>query len=237
MEYIIGRESGAAAPRLCIKQGEKSFFFGSPGSVPKSVSRSHCRLTVAGDGKMTVNNVSDQNSLFVNGLEYKSKTITKEDLIELGADRYRLELPSILALLNQGDNAPKSKAEPQTYHLAHLKTIWGTYSDTKLKNQIRERNFNALSSIPGVISMVSIGLSFIPGLRAVFITIAAAFAIAFVLIRMDKAKKTPLQQKALEEKFQDDYVCPHCKRFLGYQRYDLVLRNGECPKCRSKFVE
>ncbi len=59
MDIIIGREAGAASPRLCLKQGEKAFYIGTPGSVPKSVSRSHCRLSIGSDGSMTLSNVEN----------------------------------------------------------------------------------------------------------------------------------------------------------------------------------
>lgn len=238
MDIIIGREAGAAAPRLCIKQGEKVLYFGTPGSVPKSVSRSHCRLQKDGE-KMTICNVSDQNSLFVNGLEYKSKIITKTDLIELGPERYRLDLAGVLALFQKGAKQQNPGEEAKTYHIAHLKTIWDNYSQGKMDIQIRQGKFNAVSAIPGVLSMVSIALSFVftDNIRIVFISIAAVLAIAFAIVRINNAGKIPLRQKEMDERFQDDYVCPHCKHFLGNQNYKLVLKNGGCPWCKSKFVE
>ena len=232
IDVIIGRESGTETPRLCVKMGEKTFFFGKPGSVPKTVSRSHCRLLTDGN-KMTISNVSDQNSLYVNGMEYKSKSISKTDLVELGPERYRLDLPEILEQMEKLPAQDISGA----YYITHLKTIWDNYSNNKMAIQIRERKINALSAIPGVISMISIALSFIDGLRAIFITVAAVFALTFALVRIKSAGNVPLRQKELDERFQDEYVCPHCKHFLGNQRYDLVLRNGGCPWCKAKFRE
>lgn len=63
MEVIIGRESGVAEPRLCIKIGNTTKYMGAPGSVPKSVSRSHCVISIDGDN-MRINNISDQNALY-----------------------------------------------------------------------------------------------------------------------------------------------------------------------------
>lgn len=238
MDIIIGRESGASAPRLCIKQGDNSFFWGAPGSVPKTVSRSHCLLQVSGK-QMTITNVSDSNSVFVNGLEYKTKTISKTDLIELGPDRYRLDLAGVLGLFQKYSTPRNPGMEPKTYHIEHLKTIWDNYSQGKIDIQIRQGKFNAVSAIPGVLSMVSIALSFVfaDTIRIVFITIAAILAIAFIIVRLNNAGKIPLKQKEMDERFQDEYVCPHCKHFLGHQNYKLVLKNGGCPWCKSKFVE
>lgn len=239
MDLIIGRESGSAAPRLCIKQGEKAFYLGASGSVPKTVSRSHCRLQIEQNGEMTISNVSDQNSLFVNGLEYKTKAITKNDLVELGADHYQLDVQAILAMLKKGPAKPVNANEPPTYHITHLKTIWEKYSKEKMDIQVSQGKFNAASTIPGILSMVSIALSFVftDAVRIVFISIAAFLAIAFVIVRLNNADKIPMRQKALDDKFQDDYVCPHCKHFMGNQSYKLILKNGSCPWCKSKFTE
>ncbi len=231
MEATIGRESGAAAPRLCIKIGNTSKFIGEPGSVPKSVSRNHCRLELQDDGRIRISNISDQNSLFVNGTEYKTKLIVKEDLVQLGSERYTLDVKAVLKVLSNDNSQPKS------FKISYLKGVWDNYSQAKLDIQIHERKVNALSAIPGVISMISIALSFIDGLRAIFITIAAIFALAFALIRMKNADKVPLEQKELDERFQDEYVCPNCKHYLGYKSYKLVLKDGGCPWCKAKYTE
>lgn len=237
-DLIIGREAGSSAPRLCVKQGERSFFIGTPGSVPKSVSRSHCRVQIDGD-KMVLSNVSDSNAVLVNGLEYKTKNINMTDLIELGPERYRLDLSCVLALFEKDSKQQKDEEKAKTYHIAHLKTIWENYSEGKMDIQIGQGKMNAVSAIPGVLSMISIALSFVftDAIRIVFITIAAILAFSFAIVRINNAGKIPLKQKEMDERFQDDYVCPHCKHFLGNQNYKLVLKNGGCPWCKSKFIE
>lgn len=238
MDIIIGRESGASAPRLCIKQGDKSFFLGVPGSVPKTVSRSHCLLQIAGD-KMTISNVSDSNSVYVNGLEYKTKTITKTDLIELGPERYHLDLSEVLALFQKSTKGQAPGAETKTYHIAHLKTIWDNYSNDKVNAQVQERRINNVSSIMGILSSLGLICAIIPalaGIRVFTITITIVLGGVFFYIRSRRVN-LPVEQKKADECFQDEYVCPHCKHFLGNQSYKLVLRNGGCPWCKSKFVE
>ena len=49
MELQIGRESGTESPRLAIVYDGKTNYYGQPGSVPKSVSRKHCLVTVGED--------------------------------------------------------------------------------------------------------------------------------------------------------------------------------------------
>lgn len=232
MNLIIGRESGVVAPRLCIKDGNRTKFIGQPGSVPKTVSRNHCRIEKTNDGKLRITNISDQNSVYVNGIDCQSKTIDKNDLVELGTDHYRLDLASVVKVIESVD-------VPTSYSIIHLKQIWDNYSQAKLDMQIRERKINALSAIPGVISMISIALSFIDGFRAVFISVAAICAMVFAIIRLKGAENGPLKQRELEDGFQDDYVCPNpkCHHFLGNRSYKLVLKDGCCPWCKSKYTE
>ena len=234
MNVIIGRESGVAEPRLSVKTGNKTKYIGTPGSVPKSVSRSHCAISIEGDC-LSINNVSEQNVVYVNGMEYKSKSISPADVIELGPDRYALDLQAVLNAVQSADVG--RTPEFGSYDIKPLKQVWNDYTQAKLDIQIRERKIGALSAVPGVISMISIALSFIEGLRVVFIAIAAVFALVFAAIRIKSAGKVPMLQKELEEKFQDNYVCPHCSHFLGNQRYEVILRNGGCPWCKSKFRE
>ena len=88
MEIIIGRESGKEQPRLSILADGQNLIMGEPGSVPKSVSRSHCRIDKGNDGKMAITLIAETNQLFVNGVEYKAKAISKDDFIELGIDAW-----------------------------------------------------------------------------------------------------------------------------------------------------
>lgn len=234
MDVVIGREPGVAAPRLCIKEGNNAKYLGQQGSVPKTVSRNHCRVESIGDGKYRITNISNQNSVFVNGLECQTKTICKDDLVELGADHYKLNLSVIIKAF--------AKEEPKTYSISHLKKVWDEYSQAKLEMQIDERKFNALSTIPGTVSLISFAMTFIPrlqGLRVVFIPVAAIFALVFVVFRFKIAKNVPLKQRELDDIFQDNYICPNpeCHHFLGNNSYKLILKNGSCPYCKSKFIQ
>lgn len=240
MDVIIGREAGAAAPRLCVKYGDKSFFLGTPGSVPKSVSRSHCRLQINGDN-MTISNVSDSNSVLVNGLEYKTKSISKTDLIELGPDRFPLDLSGVLALFAKGPGRQSPGEDVKTYHIAHLKIIWDNYSNGKVNTQVQERRINNASGAVGIVSTIGLICTVVPipalaQIRIIALTITIILGGVFFYIR-SKRVNLPVEQKRIDERFQDEYVCPHCKSYLGNQSYKLILRNGSCPRCKSKFVE
>lgn len=243
MEIIVGRESGAAEPRLCIKTGNVTKYLGAAGSVPKSVSRSHCVIVIDENNAIKINNVSDQNALFINGMEYKSKAVSESDLVELGPDRYRLDVKAVINAATATASKPSAAntpPAPKTYNISGLKKIWREYDKAKEDIQVRERKIGAFSAISGVITPISMTFALVMdniNIKYMSGFITAICAVSFLVIRVKRAADVPALQKKLDEKFQDNYVCPHCSHFMGNQRYELILRNGGCPWCKSKFTE
>lgn len=233
IEIIIGREAGVEKPRLALMAGDKTAYCGNPGSVPRSVSRKHCRLVIHEDSTLSVSDLTDNNFMYVNGSDCKSRGhITVNDKVELGPDRYCLELSTIVKVF----------AAQQTYHIAPLKDIYDNYYKVKLDNQIRQGKLNALSALPGVLSMSSMVLAICldnEGIRIVMIVLAAVFAVGVVIIRMKNSSNNPLKMKQLDDDYHDSYVCPNpsCQHFLGAMQYKDLLKNGACPYCKAKFVE
>ena len=60
--------------------------------VTKTMSREHCKLTINDDGTATIENINPRNVTFVNGQPVMSKVISGTDVVELGGDRYKLDL-------------------------------------------------------------------------------------------------------------------------------------------------
>lgn len=231
IKLLIGRESGTEKPRLSITRDGQTEYFGKPGSVPKSVSRKHCCIEIGDDQSITIEDVTDSNFMFINGTECKRrKNVQLDDKIELGPDRYVLDLSSIV----------KSVAAQQTWHIAHLEKIYNDYHQAKLDNQIKQGKLGALSALPGVLSMTSIGVAaFVEGARLPMIVVAAVFAGAFAAIRIKNAKEVPIKLKKMDDDFKETYVCPNptCSRFLGSMSYKDLLKTRACPYCKAKYIE
>lgn len=233
MELILGRESSAA--RLHIIVNNQDRFYGNANSVPHSVSRQHCKITIDGQGGYTVTNLKPENVTYVNGIRIDSKQVTVNDRIELGNDRYHLNLKSIL----EGIMGPI----PETYSIRPLEKIWKDYNETKLRVQIQERKSNAIRSVTGVLSMASIACGFIPGipapLRIVLYAVALILAIYFFVIAYRSSSTGPIFWNNLDKKFHEDYVCPNpkCRRFLGYQPYDDLKKTKKCFNCNAQYTE
>lgn len=230
-DLMIGRESGTANPRLAVEQNGKTFFWGKPGTVPMSVSRKHCHVLIDDEGKVEIEDVTENNFLFVNGQDCKKKgNLTISDKIELGPDRYLLELEGIL----------KALSSQKEYNISHLQAVYDAYQRERMDIQVGQGRLNALSMLPGILSMTSIGIAvFVENARIVMIVIAAVFALVFALIRYRNASKIPLRNKQLDDSFREHYVCPNpaCGRFLGVLPYKELLKNKSCPYCKAKFTE
>ena len=229
MEILIGREN-TNLRRLQISVGEVVKLYGETGSVPKSVSRRHCKLIVSGE-KYMIESLTDGNSVYVNGKEVVSKYLKKGDKVQLGEDHYELDWEAIMDLCLNALNG---------YSLSHLKLVWERYDKEKLNMQINTSRFNAISSVPMILSFGSGALSAMPSLAgsaSVFKIIAVALLVLFAIIRIVNSSKLPLKQRELEQWFHQNYVCPNpkCRRFLGNQPFEDLVKNVGCPNCKSKY--
>jgi hypothetical protein len=232
-ELIIGREGGVPkeVARLAIQMDGKTYFSGAKGSVPGDVSKRHCKISLGDGNTMTVEDITENNILYVNGIECKRKgNVSPEDRIELGPGKYLLDMEAIL----------KALSGKKEYSIKHLEAVYEGYQKEKFDMQVRQGKLNALSALPGVLSMTSIGLAaFFENVRVVMIIIAAIFAIVFALIRYVNASKVPQKNKEIEDRFRSHYVCPNslCNHFMGMVPYKELLKNKACPYCKCKFKE
>ena len=234
MEIMIGREPQKEKPRLRMVSGGKEQFLGVPGSVTKKVSRNHCRLEVGEDRRIvSITDVTENNFMYVNGKECKAKkNLSVNDVVELGPDRYRLDLAAVL----------KAFLGTPTYYIAHLKTAFEEHDKALYDLQVKQGKLTALSGLPGVISMISMVLAVslpedLPKARVIGLVVAGFFAVGFIVIRYIGSSKNPVRRKAIDKKFHDEYACPGCGHSFGAKPYDDILKEGQCPWCKSKLVE
>lgn len=235
MELIIGRESGAS--RLRISINGQDHFWGNTNSVPKSVSRQHCRLVTDEKGGYVITNLKPENITYVNSIQVESKHITNKDRIELGADRYYLDIVTILKGLGG--------VIPESYSIRHLEKIWDENHDTKLQIQIKEKKSAAIRSVTGVFSMSAIFCGFIPGiadipaLRVMLYSAGLLLAVYFFVVTYRSSSQLPKFLDDMDKKFHKDYVCPNpeCHHFMGYQQYDDLKKMTSCPYCKAKYTE
>lgn len=223
MEINIGRDS--ANSRLKLTTNGKETLFGQNNSVPPSVGVNHCIIDYSNEC-IKIRNLDVNNYTFVNGQSIEYKTISKGDTIELGKERYNLDWKILYQV------APVS--------IMHLEKVWNEYEYHKIDQTIADRRFNSLRSATGLITMAAIALSILTGRQNMWFIALYAFAIiisiCFTIKAYRDASSIPQKQKQLFDDFQKDYICPHCKHFLGNQPYNILIQNDKCPYCKTKFI-
>ena len=175
---------------------------------------------------MTLTNLDINGYTYVNGRSVEKKIVTQNDTIALGIDLYPLDWTVLQPFL------------PADIH--HLKAVWDNYEREQMELQIAMGRFNSLRSATGLITMVAIALSVFMGGKSIWYIALYGIAIVASLIFFVKAyrdaSKMPQRKLELTKKFQRDYACPHCGRFLGNQSFDMLSVSGYCPYCKTKFI-
>ena len=232
-QILIGREREAGSPRLAVYYNDKVLYYGKPGSVPKNVSREHCKVTIDENGKITIEDLTVNNYMYVNGQECKKRgDIRPDDTIELGPGHFPLPLNDILHSLS-------AKAE---WHIGQLEKVYDQYQDAKLKFEIRRGRVMVYRLIPTAVSLLGgvAGAALIPGEtgKMVFGSIALVLFVLSIVFMAVKVSSDPIKRRRMDEAFRDQYRCPNpaCDHFLGATPYKDLLKHKTCPYCKGKFI-
>lgn len=230
MEIIIGRN--AQNGQLNLTMGNKTMPFGGVDSVPRSVSRRHCRIQVLPNGTYNIENLKMENDTYVNGSPIFTKTVTPNDVVELGGEHYKLSWDAIKQLIDQ--------VTPKTADIRPLKRIWMRYEEETNAIQADMAKKNAIRGIAGAFGTLGILIAFVPSLgliRFILMGIGLITTITMVVIAYNDSKKAPIKRKMLQQKLRNNYVCPCCKKYFNMD-YDLLVRQyDQCPYCKAKFLK
>ena len=123
-------------------------------------------------------------------------------------------------------------------NIKELKKVWEDYEKDTLELDIAERKFNAARSATGIITMLAIACSIILGHSFIYIllyAIAIGISIIFTIQAYNKSTEVPQLRRDIKRKFENDYKCPKCHHFMGYQGFDILTQNDACPYCKTKF--
>ena len=222
MEIIIGRDQNTQ--QLHISKDGRQSLYGAAGSVPMNVSRHHLSLQSLGGGKWQAKNMNERNVTFVNGIAIESKVITESDTIELGNSHYLLPWSAL-----QEPKAEETDIRP-------LRRVWEEYNNENMDIRKKQKSIGLLSSLPIGFTMLGglitgIGPEEIRQMAIVFTAIALIVMLYGFYRRF--TDDSIERQEELKKKFQRNYTCPKCGRFLGFQDYDVL--GDACPYCRIKF--
>ncbi|MFI3279513.1 MAG: FHA domain-containing protein [Rikenellaceae bacterium] len=244
MELLIGRDATSSRLSITIDGGRKAMY-GNIDSVPRSVSREHCRVIINGDS-YEIFNCNLENSTFVKGLEVdKILFDPTKDSIELGAEKYKLNILEIIRAITPKRPPQGAQREVESFPIDQLEEVWNDYQGEKMALQIKARKTSALRSITGIFSMSAVACGFIPGIadviavRVILYGLGFGLMIYFFITSYLSSAKEPQILADLDDRFHAHYICPNpkCKRFLGYQPYrDIKRALHSCPGCRCEYT-
>lgn len=254
MEIIVGREEGAR--RLHCTVDGRNFYVGAAGSVPLSVSRKHCRITV-NDSTILIENLKPENVTFADDCQIFSKEIKAESKVQLGNEKFTLPLQQIISLTSGtvrvvpgGDAGTGGQGaglghgpgkEVQVFSLKPLESVWEEYDRRKLEIQEAAAKTANMSRLQGILSMSGMCIGFIPSidqtLRILIIVVALLIAVYFFFqgMRTDSVQK---QLRDLDLEFTDKYKCPNpnCGKPFGSAPYHQIKFNRQCFSCGCKYT-
>lgn len=244
---LIGKEPGQG--RLLVSVMGKTAAIGSPNSVPNSVSRckvaegvAHAKITVDQNGNMVLTNMKTQNVTYVNGLEIASKRVLPSNTVELGKDRFNINLPVVI------ETAKKilGSVPPATVvNIKHLERVWIHYHDSLKHLRDKQKKVNLIRSGCGIFTMCAMPCIFFLGHIGYALTGVGVIGNIYSFVGL-KNDNTSDEQERLAEEFQDSYVCPNCGKFLGNISYKMLKKQIVSPKdqkmhcpqgCGAEFVE
>lgn len=252
-EIFIGKEPRGHHLLIAIKNGGqiKTTAIATESSVPNCVSRcipnegkAHCKITVGQDGVMSIHNLKSENVTYVNGIEIEVKDLTNQSNVMLGKDKYPINIKSIMDVVNKlvGDII----SEPSGHSIRHLHRVWEEYDNALYKLQKRQKNLGMIKSLympctilTGLMGFVfkNIGIEDANvEIASMVMYIIAAMVLFYGLYRTFTDKSID-ERKMLDKKFQEEYVCPKCKHFLGVKPYDILRQDKFCPYNKCKWTE
>ena len=242
MEIIIGREEGAR--RLHCIAGGREFNIGQAGSVPLSVSRRHCKITVNGSS-MNIENIKAQNVTFVDGNQIFSKVITSTSKVQLGEEKFLVPLQQILQLVgvssvNVGNTGTAPKEAP-TFSLKPMKAVWEEYDNRRLEIQNNAAKSANKQRLQGILSMLGVCIGLIPGMNPtlrIIIVVAALSIAVYFFIKGSVGTTVQQQLHDLDEEYAKKYKCPNprCGKSFGAIPYRNIEYNKQCLACGCKYT-
>ena len=252
-EILIGREPLKHCLLIGVKSGGKikPATIDVERSLPNSISRcmlsegnAHCKISVGQDGMMVIHNLKAQNVTYVNDAEVETRELTGEYKVALGKDKYPIDINQILTTARS--MAVNEEDIVSGHSIRHLQRVWEEYDNALYKLQKRQKNLGLIKSLympctvlTGLIGFVfkSIGVENAnTEIISMIMYIIAAMVLFYGLFRTITDKSLE-ERKMLDKKFQEDYVCPKCKHFLGVKSYDILRQDKFCPYNKCKWTE
>ena len=242
---LIGRDSGSSKLLIVvIREGQapKGAYIGE-GKVPLCVSRckpkegtAHCKIDIDVNGKMTIGNLKDHNSTFVDGTEIITKRITPNSKVALGYERYNLD---ISAVLSTAEKVLKTVEKNIPLDISHLKPVWEEYEEALNNIKKEQKKRKKICTVSRILSPLAIvlsifltgyGLGYLAKWAYVLTVVSVSITIYVEFLWKDYSDEN---SRRAYDKLVDNYICPHpnCRHFMGKIEYRILRQNRRCSYC------
>ena len=174
---------------------------------------------------------------YVNGVEVVAKIVNEGHTIELGHNRFGINLQT--AIDAAASMAGQPKPPTGIYSISSLQDVWNEYERRTDAVQKRRKNIGLLRSIPMVFTMIGGAVTALcgPEIRP-YAGVLTGVAIVVLLygiylsMTFDDIGATKKNTKYLH----DNYRCPGCNHTLPSQPYDVLRQNTNCPFCKCQWT-
>ena len=242
----IGKEQEHGRLIVAVQGYNEIAQLGSPGSVPKSVSRcmpsegvAHAKISVDPNGDMTLVNMKQQNVTYVNGAEIVSKRITPANVVELGKDRYSISIPTIIEVARKIVSVVPPPGLKK-YNISHLEHVWEELQTKKKEAQAKQKRINLVRSGCGIFTMCAMPCIFMFGPVGYVLTGIGILGNIYSFVGLKNDNTSEVFEQMTEE-FQEKYSCPNpeCNKFLGNISYKFLKKqySMHCPYCKCEYIE
>lgn len=225
------------------KQGEQPFSI-----TDQHVSRKHLKLTPLEDGNVLVEDLSSANGTYIDGVQIRKMKVSPDTIVRMGSsftfrvsDAFRPAVPPTPPVPpTPVPPSPGPGPTPvKTVSIDHLQYVWNKHQQDVINLQKRNASNNFLSMLPMFI-LAGLGylVSCLPDLAEFRLALTVAgFGLGCIIkwISYKSTTNQPQQMAKLNNQFQIDYVCPKCKRFLGFIPFEGIKNQKQCPCCKTKW--
>lgn len=215
-KILIGKEpvNGRLMIGFPVKGKIQTIAVGESNSVPGSVSRyngeqgsAHISLEISNDGELSVTNLKEQNVTYVNGVEIVTKMIPLDCTVELGKDRFAINIPDILKVIEKILKVAEPEA-PAVYNISHLEAVWNRFHQQNIDLQKRARKQSVHARIPvfftmgaGVISSIAFACGWGDSVKVlcVFLTLTGLVIMFYSFLKSKNDTSIEDRERYMEE--------------------------------------